>query len=43
MREWVEEELEKVSLGDKRLNNHLKGIVNKLSARPEASIPPSLL
>ena len=39
MRDWVEEELEKVSLGDKRLNNRLKKIVNKLSARPEASIP----
>jgi len=39
MRNWVEEELGEVSLGDKRLNNRLKRIVNKLSARPEASIP----
>jgi Transposase DNA-binding/Transposase Tn5 dimerisation domain/Transposase DDE domain len=36
---WVGEELQDVSLGDKRLNDRLAEILSQLGARPTASIP----
>lgn len=36
---WVVEELDKVDLGDKRLNRRLQLVLSDLSARPTASIP----
>ena len=36
---WVYEELSKVNLDDKRLNDRLISLVSSLSSRPDQSIP----
>jgi hypothetical protein len=36
---WVEDEMQDVALGDKRLNDRLRDVLSQLAARPTASIP----
>ena len=39
MTTWASEELQSVELGDQRLNNRLKVLVETLASCPEGSIP----
>lgn len=36
---WIEEEVAHIDLGDRRLNNRLVSIIADFSATPEGSIP----